>query len=242
MTRFALLLTLCAALPVSAHAQTEDRGRLHFQAGASYYEAGDYQDALREFQRAYELSQKPELFYNLSLCHQQLGDLDQASSFLERYLTEVEDVPNRANLERRLENFREREQQQEQQEQQQVQQQVQQTEPGSSGGISPMAWAGFGIGGAGLITVAVSGGLALSEKNALEGRDCPDSGMDCDSGSLKTRSIVADIGLGLAVVGVTLGIVGLFVGGNDDDDAQARVRVDPYAGRESAGAVVRGTF
>ena len=106
-----------------------------------------------------------------------------------------------------------------------------------------MAWAGFGIGGAGLITMAVSGGLALSEKGNLEDRGCPESGDNCDSGSLKTRSIVADIGLGLAVVGVTLGVVGLLVGGSDDDpDAEARVRVDPYAGRNSAGAIVRGSF
>lgn len=235
-------LVLVLVLASSAHAQPEDRGRLHFQAGASYYEAGDYNDALREFQRAYELSQKPELFYNLSLCHQQLGDLDQATSFLERYLGEVEDVPNRANLQRRLENFRERMAQREQN-QNQEQEQEQEQEPTESGGVSPLLWTGIGVGGAGLVTLAVSGGLALSEKGNLEGRGCPESGDRCDSGSLKTRSIVADIGLGLTVVGVTLGVVGLIMGGSDDDpDAQARVRVDPYAGPESAGAIVRGTF
>lgn len=86
----------------------DQRGRFHFQAGASYYEAGDYEHALREFQRAYEISKRPELNYNLSLAHQQLGNLDEAMEYLARYLEEVEEIPNRVNLERRLVNLRER--------------------------------------------------------------------------------------------------------------------------------------
>ena len=107
----AAALLLASAMPLSsAAAQSggEDRARLHFQAGASYYEAGDYEDALREFRRSYELSERPELFYNISLCYQQLDDLEQAASYLERYLAAVPDIPNRPNLERRLEHYRTR--------------------------------------------------------------------------------------------------------------------------------------
>lgn len=105
----ASFVSLHAMLHVSQlAAQDDQRARLHYESGASYYEAGEYEDALREFHRAYELSQRPQLFYNLSLCYQNLGDLEQAASFLERYLGEVETIENRANLEIRLRNLRER--------------------------------------------------------------------------------------------------------------------------------------
>lgn len=105
----ASFVSLHAMLHVSSlAAQDDQRARLHYESGASYYEAGEYEDALREFHRAYELSQRPQLFYNLSLCYQNLGDLEQAATFLERYLSEVESIENRANLEIRLRNLRER--------------------------------------------------------------------------------------------------------------------------------------
>ncbi len=82
--------------------------RQHFQVGSNYYDAGDYDDALREFLRSYELSHRAQLFYNISLSYQQLGDLTNSISYLQRYLAEVTEVPNRANLELRLQNLRER--------------------------------------------------------------------------------------------------------------------------------------
>ena len=94
-------VSLAAALPAQAQ---DDRARLHFLAGASYYEAGDYQDALREFERSHALSQRSELFYNFSLCYQQLGDLESASTYLRRYLDEVETMDNRDQLEHRHAN------------------------------------------------------------------------------------------------------------------------------------------
>lgn len=113
---FAITATLAGAIAlvgispgrVCAQGDGDQRARLHFESGASYYEAGEYEDALREFQHAYELSQRPQLFYNISLCYQNLGDLENAAGFLERYLREVAEIENRANLEIRLRNLRER--------------------------------------------------------------------------------------------------------------------------------------
>ena len=100
MYRYLVFFAALAASPsstVRVQAQ-DDRARLHFQAGASYYEAGDYEDALREFQRSHALSQRSELFYNFSLCYQQIGDLDNAALYLRRYLDEVESIENRAQM------------------------------------------------------------------------------------------------------------------------------------------------
>ena len=109
MERIALALAgafSVAVLLVGSSASAQDeRAQLHFRSGASYYEAGEYADALREFERAYALSERPALFYNFSLCYQSLNDLDNAVLYLGRYLSEVEDISNRANLELRLQNL-----------------------------------------------------------------------------------------------------------------------------------------
>ncbi len=228
---WAALLTTAPAL-----AQSDERGRLHFQAGASYYEAGDYEDALREFSRAQELSGKPELFYNISLCHQQLGDMEQAIVSLETYLAQVDEIENRTNLERRLANFRERLAEDGSEE---VTPPVEDPEP--NGGPNVGAIVGFGVAGAGLVTLVVSGALALSEKSALEDRGCGNT-MECDAGALRTRSLVADIGLGLTVAGATLGMVMWLLGRDDESDDAATVSVSPWAGPQGAGASVTGRF
>lgn len=103
-----IFIGLLPARSSEAQSDGDTRARMHFQAGASYYEAGEYKDALREFQRAQELSGRPQLFYNFSLCYQNLDEDEKAVHYLARYLDEVEEIPNRANLERRLENMKER--------------------------------------------------------------------------------------------------------------------------------------
>ena len=108
----ACLLTLGAAFvfPASVAAQTsdDDQAHAHFQVAASYYEQANYDSALREFLEAYRLSHRSQLFYNLSLCYQQLGDLANAIDYLDRYLHDVTEIANRASLETRLENLRAR--------------------------------------------------------------------------------------------------------------------------------------
>lgn len=237
------VLGACLSLAASAAAQTEgddERARNHFRAGASYYEAGDYEDALREFERSQVLSGKAELFYNISLCHQQLHHYDEAAQHLRRYLEQVEQIENRANLERRLENLRERA--------------AQQPDPpdGEGDGTSEQepreegtnvgAIAGFAIGGAGLLTAVVAGSMALGERSSLEDRGCGET-VTCDAGKLRTRALVADIGVGLAVAGAALGVVMLLVGGgSDDEDDQARARVVPMLARDGGGAMIAGSF
>lgn len=107
------LLFSCSVLlvtPAPGAAQTADdaAAQAHFTVAASYYDQGEYEDALREFENAYRLSHRAQLFYNFSLCYQQLGDIPHAVEYLERYLGEVTEIPNRTTLEVRLENLRER--------------------------------------------------------------------------------------------------------------------------------------
>ncbi len=227
--------------PASVEAQ--DRARLHFEAGASYYEAGDYEDALREFTRSYELSHEPKLFYNFSLCHAQLGRYEQAAEDLERYLREVSEIENRGNLERRLINLRERA-----------------SDDGEGGGdarpedeletgeadeglsISPVAIAGFAAAGAGAVMLGVFGGLALGEQSDLDADPCSAT-RTCDASGLRTKAILADVGLGLLVAGAVVGTVFLFIGGDDDGDGEtARWSVSPAVSRDGAALSAQGVF
>ncbi len=270
MRTFIAWVGLCFFLFGSvARAQDEERAQLHFRAGASYYEAGDYEEALEEFRRSHALSNRPELFYNFSLCYQQLGDLENATLYLERYLQEVAEVPNRANLELRLANLRERAARAAQSspststqapatagaptstaEPRPVAAETAAEEPAAEdgGGANVPAIVSFAGGGVGAAMVIAFGTLALKERNAVESgcgatRTCTRSDVE----TMDRYALVADIGLGVAVAGAALGVVFAIVGGDDDADeghAQARLRVEPWANfaQRSAGASIGGRF
>ena len=255
--------------PTVASAQ-DDPGRIHFQAGASDYESGDYQHALGEFQRAYDLSQRTQLFYNISLCYQQLGDLEHAVEFLGRYLNEVEEIPNRAALERRQENLTQR------LEAERAAAATgttttdtttsdtttsddttsDDTSDGSDidrpqaheGGANVPAIASFIGGGVGLAMAVSFGVMALGERNRVSTLDCAET-MSCDDvpganpTKMDTYALLSDVGTGLAVVGVGLGLVFLLTATDDEEDpGQARLRVAPFAGPDTAGLAAQGSF
>ena len=227
-----------------ADAGAQERARLHFQSGASYYEAGSYDDALREWTRAYELSQRPELLYNLSLAHQGLNHLQEARDHLRRFLDEVEDVPNRANLETRIENLDRRIA---------AQAAAPDPDPGqdpdpdpdttppptqaSSGYISPGAIGGFVGAGVGVAMFAIFGGLTLGEDGRLQ--DEPSTWGPGAADGLRTFALMADIGLGLAVVGGVVGLVFLLV---DTGPSESDVAVLPWFDQSGGGIAAGGRF
>jgi len=286
--------------PTVASAQ-DDPGRIHFQAGASDYESGDYQHALGEFQRAYDLSQRTQLFYNISLCYQQLGDLEHAVEFLGRYLNEVEEIPNRAALERRQENLTQRLEAERaaaaatgttttdtttsdtttsdtttsdttttdttttdttttdtttSDDTTSDTTTSDDTSAGSDidrpqaheGGANVPAIASFIGGGVGLAMAVSFGVMALGERNRVSTLDCAET-MSCDDvpganpTKMDTYALLSDVGTGLAVVGVGLGLVFLLTATDDEEDpGQARLRVAPFAGPDTAGLAAQGSF
>jgi len=288
----AVLAALILAHSGPAYAQTDDPGRIHFQAGAADYESGDYEHALGEFQRAYELSERKQLFYNIALSYQQLGDLEHAIEFLGRYLSEVENIPNRSALERRQANLQRRLDAQHAQTAEQTAgeaaaaqaaaeraaaeqaaadraaaeaasensaetHEVQdgdagdtdvappppEVAPSAGGGANVPAIASFVGGGVGLAMAVTFGVMALSEDSDVSGRDCAETATCTGVGKMDTFALISDIGTGLAVVGVGLGLVFLLTSDDEEaDPTRARVNVAPFAAPNAAGLAAQGTF
>jgi tetratricopeptide (TPR) repeat protein len=104
-----LILGLCTWLG-AAHAQVvasdDERGRKHFEAGASYYELGRYAEAAREFHEAFDLSGRPEMLLNVSRAHEHAGELHDAVLALELLLERYPQTSYRAEAEAVLARLR----------------------------------------------------------------------------------------------------------------------------------------
>lgn len=259
--RLCVALGLLLIVPGAASAQDgsedaaldpdEDRARRHFDSGAAYYESGDYEDALREWQRAYELSGRPALLYNLYLAYQGLADLDNALVHLERFLGEVEEIANRSALERRLEHLRRR-----------VAERSSEAEPPQASGeaseIDPApppsradnddlnvgAVVGFSVAGVGLVGALVFGIMTVIEDGNLADAPCsPEAGgAGCGDDTLAALSafaLVTDVSFGVALAGAVLGVAFLIAGtGGDEEQARLAPWITPTAG----GVTLRGSL
>ena len=267
-----ILSCLLAVVPMGAAAQggDDELARVHFEAGSSYYDRGEYERAISEFERSYELSQRPTLFYNLSLAHQQLGQSREAADYLGRYLSEVENVPNRANLERRLQNLRNR-----------ISSETTSPQPNTSdastvpatpppdvappppppevnttpamttppataetsdgGGVPLGSIVAFSAAGAGLVMMATFGLLAISEQSSIEdGCGATQSCSSDDVSTMDTFALLSDLGLGMAVVGTGLGLLFLFV--QDDGERSPQANLSPWLSPNGGGLTLGGTL
>ncbi len=94
-----------AAQPLSA--ADRETARAHFDRGTLAFERGDYGDAATEFRAAYALTHHPDLLYNIYTAQERNGELEEAATALEGYLTDGEpDAARREALELRLERLR----------------------------------------------------------------------------------------------------------------------------------------
>jgi tetratricopeptide (TPR) repeat protein len=90
----------------AAQTSTDERAHAAFEAGHAAYAAGRYDDALTNFRRAYDLSRRPELLYNVGLAADRLRHDDEALGAFEAYLDAVPEAANRAEVEARVRALR----------------------------------------------------------------------------------------------------------------------------------------
>lgn len=103
----ALALTMpLIAIPSTCLAQAsearDDEARGNFRLGSAAYAQGRYEDARRYFARAYELSKRPQLHYNIAQAHDRLRQDEQALAAYQAFLRESGPSPHRQGVKARV--------------------------------------------------------------------------------------------------------------------------------------------
>jgi tetratricopeptide (TPR) repeat protein len=81
---------LAQAAPAPAPtAQNKEDARRAFKEGDEAFKAGEFEVALKDFMKAYDLSHLGELLFDIALCHRALSNWAEARDYYDRYLTEV---------------------------------------------------------------------------------------------------------------------------------------------------------
>jgi tetratricopeptide (TPR) repeat protein len=83
-------------------ARAEDpvaRARAYYKSGQAHYDAGEYLEALGDFEAGYDLSKKPQFLVNMGQAHRKLGHLESARENYARFLAETSgDSPVRTEV------------------------------------------------------------------------------------------------------------------------------------------------
>lgn len=103
-------LTLNGTSPAFAAAQTAEtiderrdrEARAYFDAARLAYEDGRFEEAMNNFIRSHELSQRATLHYNIAAAAERAGNLEAAQQHYQLYLEAVPDAANRSYTEARL--------------------------------------------------------------------------------------------------------------------------------------------
>jgi hypothetical protein len=99
-----LLATLVLALagPARAGASATEQARQHYEIGTQQYDLGHWDDAIREFETAYELRPDPSFLYNLAQAYRRKGDLKRALDLYKNYLIKIPKGAPRTEVEEKI--------------------------------------------------------------------------------------------------------------------------------------------
>ena len=99
LARFALVSCLAAvALPSTriAFAETaqEKSARRHYDRAEKQFALGKFDEALEQYQKAYDADPRAGFLFNIGQCHRNLGDYESAVFSYKKYLKLEPDAPN----------------------------------------------------------------------------------------------------------------------------------------------------
>ncbi|MBT8492444.1 MAG: hypothetical protein KJO07_05255 [Deltaproteobacteria bacterium] len=108
-TRLAIavfLVSLSAAAPTALAQAPQAQARVEYQKGETAYATGDFETAIVHYKKAYELSKKPALLFNIAQAYKVKRDYRNAIYFYETYLRLEESPSNQADVERYIKNLK----------------------------------------------------------------------------------------------------------------------------------------
>lgn len=91
-----------AVKPTPGSAAAQQRAAEQYQRGITRYNLGEFDAAVVEFKAAYELSQEPDLLFNIAQAYRLGDDYKQALFFYDAYLRLRPDAANRTDVEARI--------------------------------------------------------------------------------------------------------------------------------------------
>jgi tetratricopeptide (TPR) repeat protein len=96
----ALCLTLLAVVRV-AHAEDPDMraAKRHYDRGQKLFALQKFDEALDQFQQAFDAKPIPDFLFNIGQCHRNLGDYDAAIFSFKRFLKLDPEATNREQVE-----------------------------------------------------------------------------------------------------------------------------------------------
>jgi tetratricopeptide (TPR) repeat protein len=253
--------------PNAEQNETDTEARRLFKEGDKQYAEGDYEGAVRAFEKAYELSKQPALKYNLANAYERLARYEAALDALKSYEPHAP-ADQREVIKRRIGKLQERVEQQdaERAKSQSMTSEQPPAEPGQVGSPaspeepeppaaslsteSPTPMLGYvliGVGAIGIGAGAVFGIQALGSKSDAEelcvenagARRCPASASD--SLSSNTRSaVIADVSIGVGLVAAAIGTYFVIKSKSAESATSAQVRAG--AGPRGGSLSLVGTF
>lgn len=269
---FVFLLSLTAvAAPPRAAAQTDTGSdtdaRALFEAGRTAYDAGHFEDAVRSFRRAYVLSPRFPLLYNIGQAELRAGHDALALDAFEGFLRQAPaDDARRSEVEERIRVLRamgtteptvqevreatvsettttETTTTETTEATETEVTETETTEPPPSSGSSdagPVPWIVVGVGGALLVTGAVLMGVGAGNASGLGNPAMGTHWADVQS-ALNDANTLWGVGIGLLITGAVAagaGVVWAVVGGGGGSSEQATARLHLVPG----GLSLEGTF
>ncbi len=97
-----VVLALLLAAPTLAEGKANKVAARHYHSGHALFKKGDHAGALVQFKKAHGLDPRPEMLFNIGLCHHKLGQTREALESYGRYLREK---PQAKNYEKVKENI-----------------------------------------------------------------------------------------------------------------------------------------
>lgn len=223
-----------------AHAQSssDDLARRHFESGAAYLEESDYDHALEAFQKAYDLSKRPEILLNIATVRERKAELQPAVDALNRFLAEAK--PNDDHIDAvklRIQNLQKRIA-----DEKAKAAPIPTFAPAASATAVPAptpgpttaaavtdptpppapsvprsrlpAFISFGVGGVAAGAAVVTGIIASADYNDAK-NSCSPACSDSQVSSGRTMALTSTILTGVAVVGVGVGVTLMLTSGSD---------------------------
>jgi tetratricopeptide (TPR) repeat protein len=103
IARLFLFLVVCFAVAAPSVARADDpanrAARRHYERGEKLFALGKFDEALDEYQKAFDAKPLPGFLFNIGQCYRNLGDYNQAIFSFKKYLKLEPDADNKDAVE-----------------------------------------------------------------------------------------------------------------------------------------------